>query len=64
MGRMIETCRTAIKGLPFHRAHQVPQDTSDPFTHLGSAVLLTKSSREGTIDDGEKVGAYRLMYRT
>ena len=36
---------------------------SDPFISLGSAVMLTKSSHDGTIDDGEIHGADRLKYR-
>lgn len=35
----------------------------EPFIHLGPAVELTKSSRDGTIDDGEIHGAYRLKDR-
>ena len=60
MGRFIATCRTAVRGLAFHRAHQVPRDMSDAFVHLGSAVPLTKSSPTGTVDDGEIHGANRL----
>jgi hypothetical protein len=65
MERKLEVFQKMIGKALSRRDLRVSQNeaASDPFVHLGSAVELTKSQENGTIDDGEIHGAYRLKQR-